>query len=73
MESYVDHVTLRRCTKEIHVIALEKAFVTLKKYIMKLKLKKCMFGVQSKTFPGDGASPKKICVSWIYIPFPNSV
>lgn len=45
---YVDDSIVKRKTDREHLSNLEEAFITLRKYKIKIKSKKCVFGVRTR-------------------------
>ena len=60
MEVYVDDMITKSKNSADHVRHLEETFKLLRKYIMKLNLKKCAFGVSSGKFLGFQVSHREI-------------
>ena len=52
MDVYVDDMSVKSTTAELHIAHLAKAFQIRKKYNMKLNLAKCAFGVSAEKFLG---------------------
>jgi len=52
MEDYVDDILAKSLTRESHLDVLEKIFQRLKQFKVRLKPKKCVFGVTSGKFLG---------------------
>ena len=50
MEVYVNNMPVKSLQKNDHVIDLQEMFALLRKYIMKINLAKCAFGVGSRKF-----------------------
>ena len=52
MEVYVDDMLVKSREARTHLVNLQEAFDTLKRYKMKLNLVKFLFGVSSRKFLG---------------------
>ena len=60
MEVYVDDMLMRSREAETHLTDVQEAFVTLRRYKMKLNLVKCLFGVSLGKFLGFMVSQREI-------------
>ncbi|XP_021851068.2 uncharacterized protein [Spinacia oleracea] len=79
VEVYVDDSIVKSRQEKDHVADLRETFETLRKYMMKLNPKKCVFGVRSGKFlgflvseRGIDANPEKV-EAMISLPQPKSV
>jgi len=79
VQAYVDDMVVTSQQREQHVAYLEELFTTIAKYMLKLNLEKCVFGVEAGKFlgfllteRGIEANPKK-CVAIIAMRSPISV
>ena len=79
VQAYVDDMVVTSQQKEQHVADLEELFTMIAKYMLKLNLEKCVFGVEAGKFlgfllteRGIEANPKK-CASIIAMRSPISV
>ncbi|KAK0597210.1 hypothetical protein LWI29_023011 [Acer saccharum] len=52
IEVYVDDMLTKSIIAEKHAVDLKETFEVLRKYMMKLNPKKCVFGVPSEKFLG---------------------
>ena len=52
LEVYIDDSIVKSKTEEEMIVDLQETFDNMRKYKMKLNLKKCVFGIKSKKFLG---------------------
>ena len=78
MEVYIDDMLVKSVKAELHITHLAEEFQVLKRYIMKLNLAKCAFGVSARKFlgfivnsRGIEANPDKIKVVLDMLPPSN--
>ena len=60
MEVYVDDMLMKSREAKTHLVDLQEAFDTLRRYKMKLNPVKCLFGVSSGKFLGFMVSQREI-------------
>jgi len=79
VQAYVDDMVVTFQQREQHVTDLEELFTTIAKYMLKLNLEKCVFGVEAGKFlgfllteHGIEANPEK-CTAIIAMRSPISV
>ena len=52
LEVYIDDSIVKSKTEEEMIVDLQETFDNMRKYKMKLNLKKCVFGIKSRKFLG---------------------